>query len=73
MCMGGGGSAPMPPPLPPPPPPVPTPIDQSVVNARQETRNRAAIAAGRNASIMTDPNGLTATDSTKGPKSLLGN
>lgn len=65
-----GGSSPKAPELPPAPPPPPTPLDPEVKRARRENRQRAALAEGRNATILTSPQGLAGGDRTL--KTLLG-
>ena len=71
MCMGGSPTPPAPPPPPPPAPPAPTPVDPEVRRARSNNRNKAALAEGRDATILTSPVGLTKKASTA-QKSLLG-
>lgn len=68
---GGGGSGPSVPPLPPPPPPPPTPVDPAVVKARASNRQQAALAGGRQSTILTSAQGLTSNASTT-KKTYLG-
>ncbi len=70
MCIFGGPKLPTPPPPPAPPPPLPTPADPGVKRARQDNRNKAALAAGRDSTIKTSAQGLTTLTSDK--KTLLG-
>jgi hypothetical protein len=58
MCMGGG-SQPAPPPLPPPVPEPARPSDPNVVAASEDTKKRAALAAGSQSTILTGPGALT--------------
>ena len=71
MCMGGG-SKPTPPPLPPEPPPPPSRVDPEVVRARSSNKRAAALATGRDKTILTTAQGLTTPANTTGPKTLLG-
>lgn len=65
MCVGGSApSIPAPPPPPPPPPPIPTKADPQVTEARNRTRSRAALAQGRQSTILTSGLGLTTPAST---------
>jgi len=66
----GGASIPAPPPPPPPPPPLPKPVDEGLRRVRDQTRQRAAAAGGREGTIATSSQGLTDTDPKK--KTLLG-
>lgn len=74
MCMGSSSSPPPPPPLPPPAPPPPTVADPAVTAARQKDKQVAQLNAGRNATILTSPQGindsLNPANTTK--KTLLG-
>ena len=69
MCMGGGGS-PSPPPLPPEPAPPPTMLDPQVVRNKATNRRRAALASGRDSTILTGPQGLSPETGTL--KTVLG-
>lgn len=71
MCMSSP-RAPSPPPLPPAPPPPPTETDPSVKRARVENRQRAALAQGRDSTILTGPQGLANTPVALTKKSILG-
>ena len=71
MCMGGAIKTPPAPPAPTPPPPVPKLTDPAVKRARQENRQVAALASGRNANILTSPQGLMDPASTA-KKTALG-
>lgn len=64
-------SAPAIPPLPPPPAPAPTPLDPQVQKARTDERKLAALAAGRQGTILTGGQGLEPLDNTT-RKILLG-
>lgn len=64
-------SAPAPIPLPPPPAPPPTPLDPQVQKARTDERRLAALAAGRQGTIVTGGQGLQPLDNTT-RKILLG-
>ena len=69
MCMSSPST-----PAPPPPPDLPeTPktTDPAVKNARANERQRAALAAGRDSTILTGPTGA-GTAATIGKKTLLG-
>ena len=70
MCFSAP-SMPGPPPPPPAPPPPPTEVDPEVTKARTQSRQRAALASGRNSTILTAAQGLTGDVSTSG-KTLLG-
>jgi hypothetical protein len=72
MCMGG--SSPSPPPLPPPAAPIPKVMDPSVIKARADERQRAALAGGRDSTILNSGGGqgLDTTNSND-RKTLLGN
>lgn len=70
MCF----SAPSMPAPPPPPEPLPEPpseVAPEVTKARTQSRQRAALASGRNSTILTASQGLTGDVSTGG-KTLLG-
>ena len=54
------------------PEPLPTPADPAVTKAREQNRKAAANNAGRNASILTSPQGVKEEANTTGKKSLLG-
>ncbi len=69
MCIGSS-STPAPPPPPPPPPELPKQIDESVRRARNDEKRRAALATGRNATILTPLGGLSAARTAQ--KTLLG-
>jgi hypothetical protein len=70
MCMSQP-KTPDTPPLPPPAPPPPTAADPAVARARSDNRQRAALALGRDKTILTSGQGLS--DSTgSGKKTLLG-
>jgi len=71
MCIGSSPSTPTPPPLPPEPAPPPTPVDPEVREARRRTRSQAALAEGRQGTILSSPLGVTRRASTA-TKSLLG-
>lgn len=71
MCLSSP-STPSPPPLPPAPPPPPTEVDPAVKRARTENRQRAALAQGRDSTILTSPQGLTNTPMASTKKSILG-
>lgn len=70
MCMSSP-KTPEPPPLPPPAAPPPTPVDPAVQRARLDNRQRAALALGRDRTILTSAQGLLDTPMA-GKKSLLG-
>jgi len=70
MCMGSS-PAPAPAPLPAPAPPAPTRADPEVKKAKTQNKQRAALAAGRNSTIVTGSQGLV-SESTSGSKTLLG-
>ena len=59
MCLFSAPKAPEAPALPPPVAPPPTPVDAAVVRARQISRQRAALAGGRQDTILTSPQGAT--------------
>ena len=63
--------APAPPSAPKPPPPLPQAQDPKVVSARRKTKQQAALATGRSATILTSGLGLT-TPATSAKKSILG-
>ena len=72
MCIFGG--APPTPALPSPPPapaPVPQAQDPAVVRARTQSKQQAALAAGRGSTVLTSGLGLT-TPATTAKKTLLG-
>lgn len=69
--MGPKISTPQAPPPPPPPPPPPTPLDPTVQKARTDERRLAALAAGRQGTIVTGGQGLEPLDNTT-RKILLG-
>lgn len=71
MCLASAPSIPAPPPPPPEPPPPATEVDPAVQKARANSKQRAALATGRNRTILTDPSGLTGDVATSG-KTLLG-
>lgn len=71
MCSGGVKSI-APPPPPPEPPPPPTRVDPEVVRARQGNKRAAALAVGRDKTILTTAQGLTTPANTTAPKTLLG-
>lgn len=72
MCVGKP-KIPEPPPLPPLPPPPPTPSDpdtaQTINRTRRQQRQLAA-TGGRSSTILTG--GLGLSDSSDGPRTLLG-
>jgi hypothetical protein len=70
MC-GSAPSIPAPPPPPPPPAPPPTEVAPEVSKARNTARQRAALSAGRNSTILTGSGGLEGDVATSG-KTLLG-
>lgn len=70
MCLPSP-KTPEPPPLPPPAAPPPTPVDPAVQRARLDNRQRAALALGRDRTILTSAQGLLDTPMS-GKKSLLG-
>lgn len=70
MCFSAP-SMPAPPPPPPPPPAPPSEVAPEVKTARTQSRQRAALASGRNSTILTAAQGLTGDVSTSG-KTLLG-
>ena len=71
MCIGGSPKSPPVPPLPPEPAPPPTALDPAVMKARQNSRQAAALAGGREKTILTSGQGLT-TPATTVKKTLLG-
>lgn len=72
MCMSSP-KVPAPPAPPPPPPELPKELDQAAKSARGNERQRAALAAGRNSTILTSPMGLSDQATTAGGgKTLLG-
>ncbi len=72
MCMSSP-RMPAPPPPPAPPPELPKELDDATRRARGNERQRAALAAGRNSTILTGPMGLADAASTAGGgKTLLG-
>lgn len=68
MCMASKPPAPTPLPE---PPAVAKEVDQNAQGARDDQKRKAALAAGRQSSILTGAKGLTAPASTAS-KSLLG-
>lgn len=70
MCMSGAKS-PAPPPPPPPLPDPPKETDPAIKKARDNERQRAALAAGRDSTILNGGAGVTAP-ATIGKKTLLG-
>lgn len=71
MCIGGGApSVPAPPPPPAPPAPAPKRTDDAVIRARQQERNRAALAEGRSSTLLTTTEDLGTANTTG--KTLLG-
>jgi hypothetical protein len=70
MCFSAP-EAPPPPPPPAPLPPVPTAQDPAVTKARSTSKQRAALASGRNSTILTSSQGLEGDVTTSG-KTLLG-
>jgi hypothetical protein len=70
MCFSAP-SMPAPPPPPPAPPPPPQEQDEAVKKARGTSKQKAALAGGRNATILTSAQGLTDDITTSG-KTLLG-
>lgn len=70
MSFGGAPSVQAPPPLPPPAPPPPTEVEPEVRKARAKNRSAAALAGGRQSTILTSSQGLTAP--TEAGKQLLG-
>jgi hypothetical protein len=70
MCFSAP-AAPPPPPTPPPLPPPPTEQSPEVTKARKDSRQRAALASGRNSTILTSAQGLTDAPAVTG-KTLLG-
>ena len=70
MCMGGGAPAPAPPPPIQPPSPAPKRTDDAVQRARQQERNRAALAQGRSSTLLTTGQQLGEANTTG--KTLLG-
>ena len=71
MCIGSSPKVPEIPPLPPPAPPPPTALDPAVARARESNRQRAALAQGRDKTILTSGQGLTDLVS-PAKKTLLG-
>lgn len=70
MCIGGSPKTPEVPPLPPPAAPPPTAADPAVARARDSNRSRAALALGRDKTILTSSQGLEPVEQQK--KTLLG-
>jgi len=70
MCIGGS-TPPAPAPLPAPAPPAPTRVDPEVRKAKTQNRQRAALAAGRNSTIVTGSQGLSG-ESSGNAKTVLG-
>jgi len=62
---------PAPPPPAPPPPPLPTPVDPAVKKARADNRQAAALAGGRQSTVLTTSQGLTDVVA-DGRKTVLG-
>jgi hypothetical protein len=71
MCVFKAPRMPAPPPPPPAPPPTPQRQDPAVGAARAQTRHTAALAAGRDKTILTSGFGL-ATPAVSAKKRLLG-
>ncbi len=76
MCVGPLAPSkpkapPAPPPPPPPAPPPPRAQDPAITRARTRDRQQAALAGGRQASILTGGLGLT-TGANGAKKTLLG-
>lgn len=67
-----------PPPIPKPPPPIPAPPlpptkqDPAVTQARQRARQQAALAQGRDSTILTSGLGLVDDASSSAKKTVLG-
>ena len=70
MCMGQGAPAPAPPPPIQPPSPAPKRTDDAVIRARQQERNKAALAQGRSSTLLTTGEQLSEANTTG--KTLLG-
>lgn len=71
MCLPSAPKSAEPPPLPPPAPPPPTAADPAVARARSDNRQRAALALGRDKTILTSGQGLS-DGAGSGKKTLLG-
>lgn len=71
MCLGSKPPTPPPPPQPAPLPEPPKTVDEEVRRARKRGRQQAALAEGREGSIVTSPLGLTKRANTA-RKSVLG-
>ena len=69
MCLSSP-PAPAVQPLPPPAPAAPKRVDQAVKNASSTNRKRAALASGRNSTVLTSAQGLASAPS--GAKTELG-
>lgn len=70
MCILGGGAqaAQAPPPPPPMPAAPPTPVDDTVVQAKNDAQQRAMDAAGVGSTVVTGGQGLTTPASTAAKK-----
>jgi hypothetical protein len=55
-----------------PPPPVATQQDQAVTDALDRSRKARAMAAGRQSTILTGPQGVDMAQTSTAPKTLLG-
>jgi hypothetical protein len=75
MCVGPLASKPKAPPIPPTPPPVEPPPqaqDPAVVRAKTKNKQQAALAQGRQSTVLTGGLGLTSGAETGAKKTLLG-
>lgn len=71
MCIGAKPPSPPPPPPPPELPVVPKPTDKEITATRNKARAQAALARGRQDTILTSGMGLT-TPAPTAPKTVLG-